>query len=209
MPVDSRGTSRFVDERPKIAADRSQFSLYAGTQPVPTNAVPSLLNRPFSITADVDLPPGAEGVLFSQGGNDGGQSLYVQNGRLHYAYNYVGRNRYYVESNVSVPTGRHRLRVEFELTGKPDVAQGKGAPGRGQLYIDEQLVGQGEIPLTNPLSVGLLSAFVCGSDIGAPVTPKYKTPFAFKGTIHKVTIDVSGDMIKDDAAMVRMVMAHQ
>src|SRR5947209_451880 len=32
MPVDSRGTSRFVDERPKIAVDRRSFTIYPGPQ---------------------------------------------------------------------------------------------------------------------------------------------------------------------------------
>jgi arylsulfatase len=210
MPIDSRGTLRFADERPRIAAERSQFSLYPGTQGVPTNAVPSLLNRPYSITADVEIPAaGAEGVLFSQGGNDGGHSLYVQGGRLHYAYNYVGRNLYCIKSDVSVPAGRHRLRLEFEVTGKPDIAHGRGAAGRGQLYIDEKLAGEGDIPLTNPLAVGLLSAFVCGADIGAPVTPEYTPPFPFAGKIHKVTVDVSGDLIKDEEADLRMAIARQ
>jgi len=210
MPVDSRGTARFADERPKISADRSQFAVYPHTQGIPSNAVPSILNRPYSITADAEIPAGgADGVLFSQGGNDGGLSLYVQDGRLRFAYNYVGRNIYYIESDAPVPAGRHRLRFEFEVTGKPDIATGKGAPGRGQLYIDDALVGQTEIPLTNPLNVGLLSAFFCGIDSGATVTPNYKSPFAFTGTIHKVMVDVSGELIKDDDAAVRMVLARQ
>jgi hypothetical protein len=36
-----------------------------------------------------------------------------------------------VESNVPVPEGRHKLRFEFEVTGKPGVKNGKGAPGCG------------------------------------------------------------------------------
>ncbi|MFO7597516.1 MAG: sulfatase-like hydrolase/transferase, partial [Desulfocurvibacter africanus] len=210
LPIDSRGTLRFADERPKIAPDRTSFTLYPRTQGVPINAVPTLLNRPHSITADVDMPEGGvEGVLLSQGGNDGGYSLYVQDGKLRYAYNYVGRNRYYVESETSVPAGRHQLRYEFEVTGKPDIPNGKGAPGRGQLYIDGKLVGQGDIPLTNPLNIGLLSAFNCGVDAGAPVTVKYKPPFPFTGTIHSVTVDVSGEHIKDEDAELRVILARQ
>jgi arylsulfatase len=210
LPVDSRGTLRFVDERPKIAVDRTAFTLYPGTQAVPTNAIPSMLNRPHSITADVEIPKGgAEGVLLSQGGNDGGYSLYIQGAKLRFAYNYVGRSIYDVESRESVPEGRHKLRFEFEVTGKPDIAHGKGAPGRGQLYIDDTLVGQADIPLTNPISVGLLSAVSCGADPGAPVTPKYKPPFAFAGRIYGVTVDVSGELIKDEEAAVRMALARQ
>ena len=88
LPVDSRGTTRFADERPKIAVDRTQFNVYPNTQGVPINAVPAMLNRPHCITADVEIPAGgAEGVMISQGGNDGGYSLYVQKGKLCYAYN--------------------------------------------------------------------------------------------------------------------------
>lgn len=210
LPIDSRGTLRFADERPKIAPDRTSFTLYPRTQGVPTNAVPTLLNRPHSITADVDIPEGGvEGVLLSQGGNDGGYSLYVQDGKLRYAYNYVGRERYYVESEAGVPAGRHQLRFEFEVTGKPDIPNGKGAPGRGQLYIDGKLAGQGDIPLTNPLAIGLLSTFNCGVDAGAPVTTKYKPPFPFTGTIHSVTVDVSGEHIKDEDAELRRILARQ
>ena len=58
----------------------------------------------------MEIPQGgADGVLLSQGGNDGGYSLYVQNGKLCHAYNYVGRNLYYVESDTAVSDGRHSL----------------------------------------------------------------------------------------------------
>ena len=122
LPVDSRGTSRFADERPKIAVDRTSYVFYPRTQGVPVNATANILNRPYSITADVEIPQGgAEGVLLSQGGNDGGYALYVQDGKLSHAYNYVGRNLYYVESSEAVPAGRHQLRFEFEVTDKPEV----------------------------------------------------------------------------------------
>jgi arylsulfatase A-like enzyme len=210
LPIDSRGTQRFADERPKIAADRATFTVYPHTQGIPTNAIPSLLNRPHSITADVELPKGGgEGVLLSQGANDGGFSFYIQGGRLRYAYNYVGKNIYYVESTGPLPEGRHLLRFEFEVTGKPDIAHGRGAPGRGQLYIDGKLAGQGAIPLTNPLIVGLLSALTCGADPGSPVTPKYQPPFACTARIHSVTVDVRGELIRDTEAQLRAVMARQ
>ena len=87
--------------------------------------------------------------------------------------------------------------------------EGKGAQGKGQLYIDGILVGESEIPLTNPLSMGLISAINCGADAGAPVTPKYKPPFPFTGKIHKVTVDVSGELIKDEEAEMRRHLARQ
>ena len=169
-----------------------------------------MLNRPHSITADVEIPKGgAEGALLSAGDVQGGYAFYVQDGKLHYVYNYVGSQFYHVESNVPVPEGRHKLRFEFEVTGKPDLSKGKGAPGRGQLYIDGKLVGQGDMPLTMPLSLGLGGGIVCGADTGSPVWDKYKPPFKFTGTLYSATVDVSGELIKDDEQVLKAILARQ
>ena len=50
---------------------------------------------------------------------------------------------------------------------------------------------------------------VCGADSGSPVWDKSKPPFKFSGTLHGVTVDVSGDLIKDADAEVRMVLARR
>jgi len=49
----------------------------------------------------------------------------------------------------------------------------------------------------------------CGRDSGAPVTPAYAPPFEFSGTIHSVTVDVSGELIRDSEAEMRQIMARQ
>jgi arylsulfatase len=210
MPVDGRGTARFAEERPQIAKDRSSYTFYPGTQSVPLNAGPRLLNRTHSITADVEIPEGgAEGVLTSYGGNDGGFSLFVKDGKLQYLHNYVARDYMHVESTETVTVGSHKLRFEFEVTGPPDFANGKGTPGRAQLYIDDKLVGQADFPHTIPLSMGSGGGFVVGADPGAPVGLYYEPPFEFTGTIHSVTFDVSGDVIEDSEAEMRKIMARQ
>jgi arylsulfatase len=210
LPVDGRGVQRLAEERPQIATDRTSYTFYPGTQAVPSNAGPRTLNRRHSITADVEIPKsGAEGVLLSAGGVDGGYSLYVKGGKLRYAYNYVAEALYHVESKEAVSPGRHQLRYEFEPTGKPDLQKGKGAPGRAQLYIDGKLVGQGDLPVTIPLSLGLAGGIVVGADPGAPVTTDYKPPFKFTGTIFKVIVDVSGELIKDTEREMRTIMARQ
>jgi arylsulfatase A-like enzyme len=210
LPVDGRGQQRFAEPRPRIAASRDSYTYYPRTQEVPVNAAAPIINRPHSITADVKIPPGgAEGVLISQGGIDGGYTFFVRDGKLRYTYNYVARTYHSVESREPVPEGRHQLRYEFEVTGEPEVLKGKGAPGRGQLYIDGLLVGQVEMPVTNPIALGLTCGVVIGEDAGAPVTDEYEPPFRFTGTIHSVTIDVSGELIKDEEAEMRAIMARQ
>ena len=210
LPVDGRGQQRLVEPRPQIAPPRDSYTYYPGTQEVPVNAAAPIINRPHSITAAVEIPAGgAEGVLVSQGGIDGGYSFFVKGGKLRYTYSYVARTYYHVESNRPVPEGRHQLRYEFEVTGEPDILNGRGAAGRGQLYIDGDLVGQVEMPVTNPIVLGLASGVAVGADAGAPVTDEYEPPFEFTGTLHKVVIDVSGELIRDTEAEMRAIMARQ
>jgi arylsulfatase len=210
LPVDSRGTLRFADPRPQIAPPRNSYIVYPNTQMIPIYAGPQFLNRPFSITADVEIERGGEeGALLSAGDVQGGLCFYMQHGKLHFVYNYVSAEYFHIESTGPVPEGRHKLRFEFEVTGAPDIKNGKGAPGLGQLYVDGKLVGQGEIPLTMPLLLGLGGGVVCGADIGSPVWDKYEPPFKFTGKLHSVTVEVNGELIKDDEAEVRMVLARQ
>jgi hypothetical protein len=128
MPVDGRGPQRFADPRPVIATDRTRFAFYPGTQEVSASAAPRTLNRHHTVTALVVVPEeGAEGVLVSQGGVDGGFSFYVKDGRLHYSYNYVADQYFDIEGDTEVPAGRHALSFEFAPIGEPVVREGKGA----------------------------------------------------------------------------------
>ena len=210
LPIDSRGVLRIADERPEIATDRTRYTYYPGTQGVPANAAVKVLNRPHSITADVEIPAGgAEGILLAHGGIDSGYSFYIKGGRLHWVHNYVGRALYNVESSENIPEGRHLLGFEFEVTGKPDFGKGKGSPGRAKVFIDGMLVGKADVPVTTPLALGLTGGVTCGAAYGSPVTPDYQPPFEFTGKIYSVTVDVSGELIEDKEAKTRMVMARQ
>jgi hypothetical protein len=137
----------------------------------------------------------------------GGQ-VNVKEGKLHYIHNYIGLKELKVTSGEEVPTGRHLLRYEFEVTGKPDIENGKGSPGRGQLYFDGKLVGNAEFDITVPILFGI-EGLSCGYDFGEAVTHDYRVPFRFTGRIHSVTVDLSGDLIKDKDAEMRMLLARQ
>jgi arylsulfatase len=210
LPVDGRGTARFAEERPQIAVGRTSYTYYRGTQKVPTNVAPIVLNRPHSITADVEVPAGgANGILMAQGGTDGGYAFYVKDGKLTWVHNYVAKEYPTVVSTIDVPEGRHQLRFEFEVTGPPDVAKGKGTPGNVQLYIDGEVVGAAEVPVTTPLAIGLTAGLSVGEAPGAPVSPEYEPPFTFGGEVHSITINVAGELIEDDEATLRRLMARQ
>jgi arylsulfatase A-like enzyme len=214
LPLDSRGQMRFADERPELTADRQVYSYYPGTQTVPENVAARVLNRAHGITADVEIPQGgAEGVVVCHGSNVGGYTLFVKDKKLHYVHNYVGAEQFHVESTAAVPDGKVRLRYEFEPTGKPDLAKGRGSPGKAMLYIDDKLVGESQLPYTVPLCLGLGSGVAVGRNPGSTISALYQPPFEFTGTIRSVTVDVSGKLLLDskeqEAALAKVAMARQ
>jgi arylsulfatase A-like enzyme len=210
LPIDSRGTLKFAEERPQIAPDRKTYLYYPNTQAVPSNVAANLFNRSYVITAEVEIPKeGAEGVLMAYGGNDGGISFYIRDGKLHFVHNYVAQKYFHAVSTEDVPAGHRYLSVEFEVTGEADVAQGKGTPGTVQLFIGDKQVGQMELPVTTPIMYGLGGAVTCGADPGSPVTPEYQPPFKFTGTIKRVRVDLSGEPFEDQAARFKAMMARQ
>jgi hypothetical protein len=69
-------------------------------------------------------------------------------------------------------------------------------------------VGQSVFPVTVPLAIHP-GALTCGANPGSPVTPDYRAPFPFTGTLHTVTLDLSGDLTTDSEADMRIAMARQ
>lgn len=209
LPIDGTLQQRIATVRPQLALPRTRFVYYPDGAPVPTFTSPPIMNRSHSITAEVEIPTsGAEGILLAAGGVTGGYAFYAKDKKLHYVHNYLGNHQYTVSSAEEMPEGKATLRYEFEVTIPPQIREGKGAGGNAQLYINGKLVGNSEFPLTTPIAFGL-EGMSCGYDFGDAVTDEYKVPFRFTGTIKKVTVDVSGDLIQDDEAEVRRILAKQ
>jgi len=209
LPIDGSGLARMIAEKPLVAPARDHYVLRPNTQSVPFFAGPRVLNRPHSITATVELPDGgAEGVLLCQGTSAGGYSLFVKDQRLHYVHNYVGRSLHRVSTTDPLPAGRHDLRFEFEPTGEPDLPNGKGAPGRLQLYVDGRLEATADTPVTTPFIINP-GNLTCGANPGSPVTPDYTSPFKFTGILDQVVVDVSGELIRDPESELQAHMARQ
>jgi arylsulfatase len=213
LPIDSRGTLRFADERPQVAPRRKKYVYYPGTQVVPLFAAPPVVNVPHSLSVHAKVPKGgAEGVLMSMGGCDGGFTFYIKNNKLTYGYNYCADQRFRVRSsNGSIPAGDHIFSFEFEPTGKPNLAKGRGTPARIKLFIDGKKVGEGNLPVTIPMSLGLAAGVCIGSDAGSPVMEEedYKAPFPFTGKVKKALLDVSGELVEARQAQMRIYLARQ
>ena len=157
----------------------------------------------YSISARLTVPEGgADGVLISQAGQTGGWSLYVKNGKPKYAYNWLAREMYVVASPDPLPTGNVELRFQFDYDGG---GLNKGATGT--LYIDDREVATGRIDHTMGAVYSLAGETAdVGFDAWSPVTDDYD-PWdnAFTGTIHDITIRLTGDQseVRDAEARIR------
>jgi arylsulfatase len=193
LPLDGRGVVRQAEPRPQLGAPRSRYVYHAGGGEVSSAVAANVLNRSHSITADVVIPEaGAEGVLLAQGGRFAGYSLFVKDDRLHYVHNYVGLEEHTVTSSAPVPSGAVTLRYEFERTGPPNFAAGKGSPGIGRLFIDGSQVGETEIPVTVPLAFSLSGEGLCaGWDSLSPAASAYDGEFRFSGTLRQVVVELA------------------
>jgi len=104
---------------------------------------------------------------------------------LNYAYNWVGLDHYAVSAGDTIPTGRVKLRVDFNSNG----------PGSGTavLFVNDKKVGEGPIPKLVPLTFGLSEGLTIGRDPSTPVIERYQSPFEFTGKINKVVMELKDE----------------
>ena len=80
LPLDWRGAERFsakLTGKPNLAGDRKKFVYPGNFSGLPEAASPDLKNKSFTVSAKVDIKDGANGMIFTQGGNTGGWGLYM------------------------------------------------------------------------------------------------------------------------------------
>jgi hypothetical protein len=142
-------------------------------------------NVPFSITAEVDAGTGsADGVLAAIGGKTAGWSLYVKDGRPTFYYNFFDVAGYRAQSSTPLPKGKSTVRVE--LTPEEP---GYGKPAAVKLFLDGKETGAVRVERTVPVAYSAEGLDI-GKDNISAVSPDYKSPFAFPGSVRSVTIAV-------------------
>jgi hypothetical protein len=136
-------------------------------------------------------------VLFKQGGAHGGHVLFIQDGRLHFVYNFFGERQQEVSSSEAVPLGKHLLGARYAVTGT--VPNSHTPVGEATLFIDDTVVGTLTDVQAHPGTFGLAGAGITvGRNGGSAVSSRYKAPFAFTGgVIAQVTFDLSGRPYQD------------
>lgn len=184
--------------RPYLVGERSTYTYYPDCADVGVGAAAEIRGRSFSVLADVTVDTaGAEGVVFKHGGAHGGHVMFIQDGRLHYVYNFLGERQQLISSSGAVPLGRHVLGVRYSRTGT--VENSHTPVGEATLFIDDTVVGSLPDMTIQPGTFGLAGAGITvGRNGGSAVSSRYKAPFVFVGgTIAQVAIDLSGRPYED------------
>jgi arylsulfatase len=153
---------------------------------IPHGDAPSIINRSYSISAEIEVGKDGEGMLNTNGGRFGGYGLYLLKGKPVFTYNFADFVRFRWEGKDALTPGKHTVSFEFTNDGP-----GFGRGGTGVLKVDGKAVDSKKIPNTLVAIFQWDETFDVGSDTGTPVDDKdYSCPFKFTGTIEKVTIKV-------------------
>jgi arylsulfatase A-like enzyme len=189
LPIDWRSLERSSDEpmgRPNPTIGRKHFEYPGNLTGVLLGSAPVLVDRSFTITADIDIHADKpDGMLFTQGGFTAGWGFFVQNGKLVAEHNFLGLQRYRIESSDPLPAGKATVAMDFTYDGG-----GRGKGGRLLLSVNGKPVGEGRVERTVPQLYSAFEGQDIGMDNGSPIDESYAPPFKFQGRIDSVTVDL-------------------
>ena len=192
LPLDDRVIERFnaaMVGRPDLMAGRTSLKVYQGMRGMMENVFINTKNASHSITAEVKVTDGGgKGVILAQGGRFGGWSLYLNNGKPTYTYNWLGLERYTISSHTALTAGRAKIRYEFAYDGG-----GFGKGGTGTMFVNDHQVAQGRIENTHGYSISVDEGADVGEDGETPVVEDYgvPVPHRFDGKIVNLTIELA------------------
>jgi arylsulfatase A-like enzyme len=191
FPMDNSLLTRAVTPRPSATAGRTVFTYTGENANIPVGNAPSILNKDYTITAEITVPKGgAEGMIVTLGGRFGGYGLYLLKGKPVFVYNLLDLKRYRWEGGVgeadwlgsALQPGKHTIVFDFKYDGP-----GLGKGGTGVFTVDGRVLARQTIPHSIPFLMAIDESFDVGSDTRTAVDGSYKLPFRFTGKIDKLT----------------------
>jgi arylsulfatase A-like enzyme len=206
FPLDNSVAQRLIAPRPSGTAGRDVFE-YSGELPgLDPASAPSLLNKSYTITAEVDVPQdGGEGMIVTEGGRFGGYGFYLLKGKPVFLYNFLDLERFRWEGSQPLASGKHTIAFDFTYDGP-----GFGKGGTGVLKVDGQEAANKKMPHTIPFLMALDETFDVGVDTRTPVDDNdYQLPFKFTGQITKVTFKLGPEQLtSDDRKVIQQALAR-
>lgn len=203
LPLDNSVLPRLLTPRPSATAGRSIFTYEGENVGIPVGNAPSLLNRDYTITADVTiLEGGSDGMIATMGGRFGGYGLYLLNGKPVFVYNMLNLKRYRWEGGIGaedwlagspLAPGKHTIVFDFKYDGP-----GLGKGGTGVLSVDSRELSKQKVEHTIPFLMALDESLDIGMDTRTPVDSSYKLPFRFTGRIDKLTYKIGPEQLSEE-----------
>jgi len=195
LPLDNSSLTRWNTPRPSLTAGRKEFTYSGVLSGVPDSAAPNILNKSYTITAEVEVPEdGAEGMIVTEGGRFGGYGLFLSKGdfgigrgKVVFLYNLLDLKRTMWEG-PELEAGKHTIIFDFKSDGP-----GLGKGGTGVLSVDGKEVARNTVDHTIPITFPEDETFDVGEDSRTGVALleyRYDSPFAFTGKIDKLTFKV-------------------
>ncbi len=212
LPLDNSILPRLITPRPSATAGRTVFTYKGPNVGIPVANAPSIMNKDYTITAEVNIPKrGAEGMIVTMGGRFAGYALYLLKGKPVFVYNLVDLERYRWEGGVgaedwlgdSLSPGKHTIVFDFKLA-----EPGLGKGGTGVLSVDGKELSRKKIEHSIPFLMSIDESFDIGSDTRTGVDDSYQLPFKFTGSIDKLTFKLGPEqMTADERNLAEHVLA--
>ena len=193
LPLDNSTLARWNTPRPSLTAGRTVFTYSGELTGVPDSAAPSILNKSYTITAEVEIPEGgAEGMIVTEGGRFGGYGLFlskgefgVGRGKVVFLYNLLDLKRTMWEG-PELEAGKHTIVFDFKSGRRRAWARAARAcsPWTARKWPRNSL--EHGTPITFPED----ETFDIGEDTRTGVALleyRYDAPFKFTGKIDKLT----------------------
>jgi len=192
LPLDNTTLARWNSPKPSLTAGRTEFTYTGGLIDVPGSTAPNILNKAYTITAEVTIPEGgAEGMIVTQGGRFGGYGLFLSKGEAGFGYGHVVflYNLLDLKRTIwegpELGAGKHTIVFDY----KP-AEPGLGKGGTGVLSVDGKEAAKNSMDHSTPITFPEDETFDIGEDTRTPlalVEYRYDVPFKFTGTIDKLS----------------------
>lgn len=187
-PIESNTTALLMAEnRPEALSTTGRHVLYPSPYRYPEGAFPSIVNRSWTITADLEVPKdGGEGTLITYGGRFSGWGLVLLHGVPTFLYvkSDDAANTTRLAAPGRLEAGRHTISVTFTQE-----TPGAGKGGRLTMQLDGKQVAEARLPSTVAYKFQLEDGSV-GYDHGTSLSPDYSSPFPFDGKLYSVAVNL-------------------
>ncbi|WP_305093277.1 arylsulfatase [Prescottella sp. R16] len=201
LPLDDTGSPRSLQPRPS-GSEQSPVYTYDTPIILTRSTSPAMFRQPFVLTADVTTGVDTRGVIFSFGNANGGVSLFLDEGRVSFVSNFLGREHYHGSAQEPLPAGRHTILVDFKQSDDGSASAACSVDGTTEFEI--------RIDRTNPILWAVAQGLEVGTDTVSPVWPGYVSPARFTGRVHLVTVQLpAGEDAPDLEAEDRVARVRQ